>query len=162
MSPEMEAWLEWGKVLLGFAGPIMVVWVSAKMTQSQKNRDAEAQKMQKDQTDRDRKFQTALDELNRKIDAIDVELINVKRTVDGMERMDAKVHSDLAMLNKYHEVNVKHIQQVSNVVATIGEGLRDNNIDGKVTAACANLRDFESYMYTELVSKTPLATDKDD
>lgn len=161
MSPEMQAWLEWGKVILGFAGPIMVVWVSARMNQSQKTRQAEAAQQKEDQDKRDAKFQRALDELNKKVDSMEVELGSVKKTVEGMERMDAKVHSDLAMLNRYHEINVKHIQQVSNVVSTIGEGLRDNNIDGRFTTAVANMRNFESSMYTDLF-KTPLATDRDD
>lgn len=160
MTP--EALLEWGKVILGFAGPIMVVWVSAKMNQDQKTRDSEERQRKQDQADRDQRFADSLDALGRKVDRLDAELSSVKTTVEGMERMDAKVHTDLAMLNRYHEVNVKHIQQVSNVVTTIGEGLRDNNIDGKLTSAVTNLRNFETNMYTDLFSSAPLASDRKD
>ena len=162
MTPEMEALLEWGKVVLGFAGPIMVVWVSAKMTQNQKANEQTAAQKEKDQAEREQKFTEAIDTVSQKVDRLDAELCSIKATVEDMQRMDAKVHTDLAMLNKYHEVNVKHIQQVSNVVTTIGEGLRDNNIDGRFTTAVTNLRNFESNMYTDLFSSNPLASDKKD
>lgn len=161
MSPGMEALIEWAKVLLGFAGPIMVVWVTAKMNRTTRDREEKEAESLKKQQERDEKVQNSIDALSTKVDSMDTELASVKSSIEEMKRMDAKVHTDLAMLNRYHEMNVKHIQKVSNTLVQIGEGLRDQNIDGRFTSSVNELRTFETTMYTELFGKTPLASDED-
>lgn len=150
--------LEWVKVFLGFAGPIMVVWVSSKMEKSRKSDEAQRATESEERMRKDQEVRNAFTELERKIDRIDKDLASVKGTVENMQRLDEGVRSDLAVLAKYHEYNVKHLQKLSGVVMTVSEGVRDRHVDGNLTAAVDSLKQFERQMYSELLSNAPLTT----
>ena len=159
MDQEMVSFIEWVKILLGFVGPIMVVWVTAKMTARQKEQETKHQDELEERKRKAEEMKEMIENLQKKVDNIDSDLTSVKKSVEEMERMDNKVHTDLAMLNRYHEVNVKHIQKVSATLVQLGEGLRDHNLDGKLTNSISELRNYEANMYTELFGRNTLATD---
>lgn len=160
MSPNMELVLEWGKVILGFIGPLMVVVVTSKMNRSTKEREEKEKREKGEQDRKDAEIRAMLDNLSVKVDRIDKDLNVVRSTVEEMQKTDAGVRSDLAVLNNYHALNAKHIQKLGTTVCRIGEGLRDSNIDGKVTSAIDDLTTFEKNMYSELFTKAPLSTEK--
>ena len=96
MDQEMASFVEWAKVLLGFVGPIMVVWVTAKMSQAQKAQEMKHQDEVDQRNEKDKEMKEMIENLQKKVDAIDTDLSSVKKSVEEMERMDNKVHTDLA------------------------------------------------------------------
>lgn len=150
--------LEWLKIILGFLGPIMVVYVGAKMNQNQKLAETKEAQKQGEQDAKFAKINTALEALEKKIDRVDQELTSVKSTMESMQRLDKGVRSDLAVLARYHEYTVKHLQKISSLTITLSEGMRDNHMDGNISEVVNDVRAFERTMYAELLGNTHLKT----
>ena len=157
--------LELLKVLLSFIGPLLVVFVSARLNKALKD-DEQAAKNETEQRKREREelvrmitqLDNKVDNLAEKVNNLEGDLGTLTGTVETMQKLDECVRSDLAVLGEYHKCNTGHIQKIGEAVIALAEGLRDNHMDGNITSAVANLKAYEAEMYTRLLSQPRLSS----
>ena len=151
-----ESLLGWFSAILGVVGPILLLLISAKIERRNKkedqNREAERKDRQKETDD----LKEMIKDLKGDVQKIDTEVTTLRSTVSQMQQYDNTVREDLQAVSQYHERTGKYVSELGNVVMTLAEGMRDEHLDGNITAAVASYRKFEREQLDALMSRPPI------
>lgn len=89
-------------------------------------------------------LQHGIDDVNKKVDGVNTKVDGLDTRFNAEVRANCKQQADISKLTKY----IKHTNEcnkaVANLVTALAEGLRDQHLDGNITAAVAKYRKFET------------------
>ena len=151
-----NALISWVQIILGFIAPLAAIWLTARTERSRKDRLRE-EKESKEAREREiNELKEMIGAVSSKVDRIDGELVQLKGTVDWMKSYDEEVQEDLRILSSYHERNGRYVNELAHLLMTLAEGMRDQHLDGNITAAVNSYREFEHKQMTEMINNPPI------
>lgn len=160
--------LEWVKTLLTFLGPIAVVVVTARM---ERNRKADAKVKALEDEKRERKEQDLKDKLesihdeidatNKRIDQLNARIDKTDQLLREMQEFDKATKEDMRILTISHRVNSSYVHELAHLVEVLAEGMRDQHLDGNITKAIAEYRNFEQSTLARLMSSPNASSELD-
>lgn len=150
----------WVQLILGFIAPLAAIWLTARTERSRKDREKSEQDKEEKREKEIKELKEMIGAVDKKVDRVDGELKVLQGTVDWMKRYDEQVQDDIKTLSKYHERNGKYVNQLAHVLMTLAEGMRDQHLDGNITAAVNSYREFEHTQMTEMIQNPPINATK--
>ena len=124
----------------------------------QKQRDAEEALAEVNRNRQIEELTAAIHALDKKVDDLQNEVIDLRKQVKEMHQLDESVQRDLTTLHNQYERNSHYVHQLANVVVVMATGIRDQHLDGNITAAVDSFRAFEAKELESLMSQAHMAS----
>lgn len=148
--------LDWVTTVLGFLGPILVVVVSARMEQNRKA-DARVKELENEKRAKeDKELKDTIDEIKNEVKKINSRVNDLDHIMKDLQTFDQETQDDLRTLSRTHQLTSTYIHQLAQLVTVLAEGMRDQHLDGNVTQAINEYRNFEHTTLTNLMSTSPI------
>ena len=142
--------------LLGVLAPsiasVVVVIITVRGERSKKLEEAEKKAAKLAQAEREKDIDQKLKDLSDKIDKIDGCVSGVETQVVALQKADEDTLADLRELTQHMRINGNYIHELSKIVTVLAEGMRDQHLDGNVTAAVTAFRTFERDTLSQLIT----------
>ena len=151
-----EILLQWLNPIIGLGASIVLLLVTNRINRRNKKEDdarAEAQEVHKKEM---KEIMDLIKSLKDDVDAVRVETDGIKDELEAMRKFDLSVKSSLKHVSSKHETFGKYISQIGNVVMTLAEGMRDEHLDGNITAAIQSFRKFEREQLNDYIQQSPI------
>jgi len=148
--------LDWVTAILGFLGPILVVIVSARMERNRKA-DARVKELENEKRAKeDKELKDAIQEIKDEVKKINSRVNDLDKVMTELQTFDQDTKDDLHNLARTHQLSSTYIHQLAQLVTVLAEGMRDQHLDGNVTQAINEYRNFEHTTLTKLMSTSPV------
>lgn len=149
----MDTLLEILKIFGDLVGPILVIYVGAKMEFSRRDA-AKLKKLEQESTDKkEKELQEKFDSLMSKIDKISAKVDDLEGQIQTMKDVDQEYQESLDKLSKSHQISNEYVHQMAQLVMVLAEGMRDQHLDGNITKAIASYRDFEQQTLSHFMTR---------
>lgn len=140
------------QAFLSFLSPILVVIVTIRMERTRKA-DARIKKLEEEKKNREeQELNNTIRSLQNSIDAVSKQLDETERTLASMREYDRIVQSSIEELKTSHKISTEFTQELAQLVTVLAEGMRDQHLDGNITRAISNYREFQEKKLTEYMS----------
>lgn len=148
--------LDWVTAVFGFLGPILVVIVSARMEHNRKA-DARVKELENEKRAKeDKDLKDAIQEIKDEVKKINSRVNDLDKVMSELQTFDQDTKDDLHNLARTHQLSSTYIHQLAQLVTVLAEGMRDQHLDGNVTQAINEYRNFEHTTLTKLMSTSPV------
>lgn len=130
---------------------VAIITVAGERNKKAEKLEKEAE--QKAQEQRDKDIDEKFQKLSEKIDKLSERIDSVEQMVEDLQDTDKQTRDDMRELSRQQHVNGEYIYELSKIVTTLAEGMRDQHLDGNVTNAVAAFRKFERDTLSQLISR---------
>ena len=163
--------LQWASLILGFVSPIVLLVITAKTDRRAKKEEFEREQAKSaNQEERDwikNQIQEIRNELKEQREHQDntnlrmtEEISKLQKVIGDMQECDEDVKADLRVLSAYMKDNVQNVTELSRVVITLAEGMRDRHLDGNITAVVASYRAFQEKQLAQYMAPAVRAPER--
>jgi len=126
------------------ASPFLLLWVGYIHTHREK-RQEKAEKAQSDaEAIRYKNLLDAIEQVTQSLKTTQTDIDSLRKDLDqyreDLETLSGEI-SHVAALNR---LNGRYTHELAQLVVVIGEGVRDQHLDGNITKAISKYRQFES------------------
>ena len=142
-------------VTLGqLASPIIVIMLTRKHTREDKaeEKSEAAQKEAAAKADKQKELINAINTLTTKLDENKNDIDKVSQDLRQYRDENNKLQQNLNHITMLNRMNGRYTHELAQLVMVIGEGIRDQHLDGNITKAIVKYRSFESSVLGDFIS----------
>lgn len=149
----MDDFIQILQIITGFIGPIIVVWFTAKMNKITKD-NAEIKRLEDEKTAREKQeLNDTIEGLSKKIESLESTLSDSQEVIRNLTGVDRKFDERVAALVEQQKLLGQYVHKLAQLVITVATGMRDQHLDGNITRAVDDYREFEQRTLSSLMTK---------
>ena len=149
----MESVIQILQLLTGFAGPIIVAWFTARMNKITKD-NAEIKRLEDEKTARDKKeLDDRINMLVEQVEKLQQLTSTSQEALQKLEGVDEKFDERFDTIADQQKLIGQYTHKLAQLVITVATGMRDQHLDGNITRAVDQYREFEQETLSSIMSK---------
>ena len=153
-------WLEVLSIIAGFLSPLMVIVLTSRAKIRESDHAAELEDRREQTKKQSERYDeiiasigTLRTDIRNQIDQIRSDVDDIGNRMNDLQSYDRKVEKDLAVLENQNELSGKYVRELTALMMALAEGVRDGHLDGNITAAAVQFRQFEEQELSKLLTK---------
>lgn len=136
------------------SSPFMLLMVTRKHTKEDKS-EQEAKDVQKEAANAASKQKELIDAIGTLTDTLQKnsnDLEKMRQDLQSYRDNTEKLEKNLSHITMLNRMNGRYTHELAQLVMVIGEGIRDQHLDGNITRAIVKYRSFESSVLGDFIT----------
>lgn len=135
-----------------FLSPFLLLWVGYVHTRKEKKEEKAEKAVEKAEDARYDKLLTAINTVTQSLQESNAEIVALRDDLDQYRTDTETLSKDIAHIAALNRLNGRYTHELAQLVVVIGEGVRDQHLDGNITKAISTYRKFESNVLGSFVA----------
>lgn len=149
----MDDFIQILQIIAGFIGPIIVVWFTAKMNKITKD-NAEIKRLEDEKSAREKQeLNDTIENLSKKIESLESTMAESREVIRDLTGVDNRFDERVVALVEQQKLLGQYVHKLAQLVITVATGMRDQHLDGNITRAVDDYREFEQRTLSSLMTK---------
>lgn len=152
------SWIRALEILLAFLSPIILAFIASRQEKERERakKESELETEQREKAAEAQKQQSEMlcgmiTDLHDEVSQVRSDVDDMHATVRSMQDTDREIRQDISTLRMAQERSTAQSHELSKLVIVLGEGLRDQHLDGTLTEAVADYRAYEREQLHDLM-----------
>lgn len=137
--------------------PFLLLWVGYVHTRREKSAEKAEKAAEKAEDAQYDKLLTAIDAVTQSLEASNIEIEALRDDLDSYRADTDTLSKNISHIAALNRLNGRYTHELAQLVVVIGEGVRDQHLDGNITKAISKYRTFESNVLGSFVVDEPPA-----
>lgn len=148
----MQEWLSIVSIICGFLSPIIVGYISYKAQVYNKKAKEVKDAEEKEKKLHEKELKDTLKDISDGIGALSTKLNAIETKVGELAEHNEEQDQAIRQLFRSSKINGQYVHELAQLVMVLSEGMRDQHLDGNITKAINQYRQFESEALNRLLN----------